>query len=51
MATINPRKDQDENVIGWQAIIRKRGFPRTQDLADAETLSSSDDGIYLGQTG
>jgi len=27
MATINPRKDQDGNVIGWQAIIRKRGFP------------------------
>lgn len=27
MATINPREDQDKNVIGWQAIIRKRGFP------------------------
>jgi len=27
MATINPRVDQDKNVIGWQAIIRKRGFP------------------------
>ncbi len=27
MATINPRVDQDNNVIGWQAIIRKRGFP------------------------
>ncbi len=27
MATVNPRKDQDGNVIGWQAIIRKRGFP------------------------
>lgn len=27
MATISPRKDQDGNVIGWQAIVRKRGFP------------------------
>ncbi len=27
MATINPREDQDGIVIGWQAIIRKRGFP------------------------
>ena len=27
MATINPRKDRDGNVIGWQAIIRKRGYP------------------------
>ena len=27
MATINSRSDQDGNVIGWQAIVRKRGFP------------------------
>ncbi|MBU2755749.1 site-specific integrase [Acidithiobacillus sp. CV18-2] len=27
MATINPRSDRDGNVIGWQAIVRKRGFP------------------------
>ncbi len=27
MATINPRKDQEGNIIGYQAIIRKRGFP------------------------
>ncbi len=27
MAAISPRLDQDKNVIGWQAIIRKRGFP------------------------
>ena len=27
MATISPRHDQDDNLIGWQAIIRKRGFP------------------------
>ncbi|MHB1202645.1 MAG: hypothetical protein ACYCZC_05820, partial [Acidithiobacillus sp.] len=23
----SPRHDQDDNLIGWQAIIRKRGFP------------------------
>jgi len=27
MATISPRHDQDDNLIGWQAIIRQRGFP------------------------
>lgn len=27
MATIYAREDQDGNTIGWQAIIRKRGFP------------------------
>ena len=27
MATITPRKDQDGNVIGYQAHIRKRGHP------------------------
>ena len=27
MAAISPRHDQDDNLIGWQAIIRKRGFP------------------------
>ena len=27
MATINPRKDQDGHVIGWQAIIRRKGYP------------------------
>ncbi len=27
MATISPRHDQDDNLTGWQAIIRKRGFP------------------------
>lgn len=27
MATINARKDQDGNTIGWQAIVRKRGQP------------------------
>ena len=27
MATISPRHDQVDNLIGWQAIIRKRGFP------------------------
>ncbi len=26
MATISPRHDQDVNLIGWQAIIRKRGL-------------------------
>ena len=27
MATITPRKDQDGNVIGYQAQVRKRGHP------------------------
>ncbi len=27
MATINPRRDQDGHIIGWQAIIRRKGYP------------------------
>ncbi|MDD2860280.1 MAG: site-specific integrase [Acidiphilium sp.] len=27
MATINPRKDRDGNLIGYQSIVRRRGFP------------------------
>ncbi|WP_241162611.1 hypothetical protein [Acidithiobacillus ferrivorans] len=27
MATINPRQDQDGVTIGWQAIVRKKGYP------------------------
>jgi integrase len=27
MATINPRQDQDGITIGWQAIVRRKGYP------------------------
>lgn len=27
MATINSREDQDGITIGWQAIVRKKGYP------------------------
>ena len=27
MATTNSREDQDGITIGWQAIVRKKGYP------------------------
>ncbi|MBU2798963.1 site-specific integrase [Acidithiobacillus sp. VAN18-4] len=27
MASINPRKDRDGNTIGWQAQVRRKGYP------------------------
>ncbi|MEY2333070.1 site-specific integrase [Acidithiobacillus ferrianus] len=27
MASILPRKDRDSNIIGWQARVRKKGYP------------------------
>ncbi|MHB0872436.1 MAG: tyrosine-type recombinase/integrase [Acidithiobacillus ferrooxidans] len=59
MATISPRHDQDDNLIGWQAIIRKRGFPsqtktfRTKRDAEAwakVTESEMVRGVFIQRT-
>ena len=59
MATICSRVDQDDNVIGWQAIIRKRGFPsqtktfRTKRDAEAwakVTESEMVRGVFIQRT-
>ena len=37
MATINARVDRDNNVIGRQAIIRKRDFPSQTKTSSYQT--------------
>ena len=59
MATINPREDQDGITIGWQAIVRKKGYPsqsktfRTKRDAEAWarlTESAMERGLWQNQS-
>ncbi len=59
MASINPRKDQDGITIGWQAIVRKKGFPSQtktfRSKRDAEawgkiTESEMERGVFIQRT-
>ena len=59
MATINSREDQDGITIGWQAIVRKKGYPsqtktfRTKRDAEAWarlTESAMERGLWQNQS-
>ncbi|OCX67654.1 hypothetical protein A6M27_10665 [Acidithiobacillus thiooxidans] len=59
MATINSREDQDGVTIGWQAIVRKKGYPsqsktfRTKRDAEAWarlTESAMERGLWQNQS-